>query len=176
MRTQLLLTIAITPVALMVYQSATGMDNLPDAPMMSHPVVGKPYDFAIEDIDGHTLRAGDMLGKVVIIDFWASWCGPCRRATPVLKRLRKKHAGKLEIIGVSLDGSVDKIRAYTKKNRAGWPQVFGHGKAALAVAKARRGVSGIPHYLIIDKQGILRKVKVGGSPPEKLISKLVSEG
>lgn len=154
---------------------AAGMDDpKPDAPMMSRPVVGKPYEFAIEDIDGRTLRSVDMLGKVVIVDFWASWCSPCRRATPVLKRLHKKHAGKLEVVGVSLDDSVDKIRAYIKKSGVGWPQVFGHGRAAPAVAEARRGVSGIPHYLIIDKQGVLRKVKVGGSPPEKLIGILVS--
>jgi len=175
MRTRMLAIMAAS--AVFSCHPAIGIDNpKPDAPMMSRPVVGKPYKFAIEDIDGRMLRSADMLGKVVIIDFWATWCGPCRRATPVLKQLRKKHTGKLEIVGVSLDDSVDKIRAYIKKSKVGWPQVFGRGKAAKAVAEARHGVNGIPHYLIIDKHGVLRRIQVGGSPPEKFIDMLVSEG
>lgn len=175
MRTRLLFSVAIVALAMSLNcQPTVGMnDPKPGATMMSRPVVGNPYEFAIEDIDGRMLRSSDMLGKVVIIDFWASWCGPCRRATSVLKRLRKKHSGKLEIVGVSLDDSVGKIRAYIKKSGAGWPQVFGRGKAARAVAEARQGVNGIPYYLVIDKLGILRKAKLGGSPPEKLIETLV---
>lgn len=176
MRTRSLTIVAIIASVVLTIgpRPAAGMDDAkPDAPMMSRPVVGKPYKFAIKDINGQMLRSGDMLGKVVVIDFWVSWCEPCHRATAVLKRLHKKHSGKLEIVGVSLDDSVDKILAYTKKNGAGWPQVFGRGKAAPAVAEARQGVNGIPHYLVIDKLGILHKTKIGGSPPEKLIGTLV---
>jgi len=92
----------------------------------------------------------DTTGKVVIVDFWASWCGPCKRAMPVLKELHETYHGKgVVIIGVSLDESKADMDGYLKKN----PMPFAIVRDAKGKLGEKAGVEGIPSTFIIGTNG-----------------------
>src|SRR5262249_41741958 len=96
---------------------AVGLDVLP------FPVLGRPYEFAVNSQDGRRLRARDFRGKVLVIHFWASWCAPCMQEQPALKALyAKRRADGLEIIAVNLDKDDTKMREALEALALPWPQ------------------------------------------------------
>jgi thiol-disulfide isomerase/thioredoxin len=115
---------------------------------------GKVFpDFSAKDMAGKPLSVGRFKGKVVLVDFWATWCGPCIAEMPnVIKAYDKYHQQGFEVIGISLDQSRDKLVSYTKENKMTWPQYFdGLGwKNKLA---QKYGISGIPATFLIGPDG-----------------------
>ena len=89
--------------------------------------------------------------KVVLIDFWATWCGPCRKAIPELSELQKEFAADLAVIGIG-DEAPDTVRAFLADHPAGYAQAIDTTKAM----KGAVGVEGIPHVLVISSDGIVR--------------------
>jgi thiol-disulfide isomerase/thioredoxin len=124
--------------------------------------IGKPLDLSFVAVDGKKINLADMKGKVVLIDFWATWCGPCVADMPNVKRAYDKyHAVGFEILGISLDESKDALTGYLKKNEIAWPQYF-DGKQWNNDISFRFGISAVPTQWIIDKKGILRDTNVRG--------------
>jgi thiol-disulfide isomerase/thioredoxin len=129
------------------------------------------------------MKLSDFRGKVVMLDFWATWCGPCIKDLPDLKRLYSAFdRSQFEIIGISLDGRPtrtprDRVVDFIKKNEVTWPNAFDDGGWGNAVAKLYR-VTGIPHQLILDRDGIIRLITGGaddsGSKLEH-IQKIIEE-
>lgn len=128
-------------------------------------------DFEQNDPEGKKIRLSDFRGKVVLLEFWASWCGPCRKANPGLVKVYKEYHGKgFEILGVSLD---DKKHLWTKaiaNDGLLWPQVselnYDQNSASLMY-----GVSGIPDNFLIDTSGtIIGRHLSGDELHEKLKS------
>ncbi|MFQ6048103.1 MAG: TlpA family protein disulfide reductase [Phycisphaerae bacterium] len=135
--------------------------------------VGKPFKLAFTSTAGQKIDLQQMPGKVILIDFWASWCPPCRVAMPKLKALYQKYHPKgLEIIGVSLDRSRTDMDAYLKTAKLPWP-IFFDTKATEELARAW-GIEAIPTYFVIDKRGLLRSTDAGGKLDE-LVPKLLTE-
>ena len=90
------------------------------------PVVGETYDFTVVDTTGKTITSRHLRGKVVVIDFWATWCPPCLTAVPHLKELYSQYHDKgLEIVGFSTDTSRSDLENFVKRNGISWPQVWG---------------------------------------------------
>ena len=119
--------------------------------------VGAPApDFTVMTIDGEEVSASDFRGKVLLIDFWASWCVPCVVATPKLLKLYEEfHDEGLEILGVSLDLSLDNARAFIDYQGIPWPQYWdGRGYEGQLVRLFR--VKAIPTLFLIDREGIIR--------------------
>jgi thiol-disulfide isomerase/thioredoxin/tetratricopeptide (TPR) repeat protein len=112
-------------------------------------------ELQLESIDGRNLKLADLKGKVVLIDFWATWCGPCVAEIPSLKKLQEKHKDRLEIIAVSIDEDSRKVRPFVSENQLNF--LVSHSPALGKQFKA----TSIPTSLFIDKQGNLRYRKVG---------------
>jgi len=116
-------------------------------------------EFTLKDLDGKSVSLSDYRGEVVIIDFWASWCAPCRSSMPGLKELQKAYQDQgVVMIGVSLDRTEGDAANYLKDN--GYDNVIGLWESISASQKVARlyGVSGIPHTLVLDRYGIIRFV------------------
>jgi thiol-disulfide isomerase/thioredoxin len=107
-------------------------------------------DFSVVTLDGQTLSLDDLKGKVVLIDFWATWCGPCRESTPALKRLAEKaKQDPVVLFGVSADRDAAKLRDYLAREAVGWPQYWDQA------GKLERlfGVRAYPTFVVLDGDG-----------------------
>ena len=143
--------------------------------------IGKPApDFTAPTDDGRTLALKDALGKVTIIDFWASWCGPCRRENPnVVKVYEKYHDKGLEIIGVSLDGNsrqADPRGLWLKaieQDKLTWKHVSNLKYFNDPVAQAYN-VRSIPATYILDEKGIIVAKNLRGAALEAKIAELLN--
>ena len=106
--------------------------------------------FSATTLAGTPISGSDLEGKVVLVDFWATWCGPCRKSVPHLKKLSKKRGKKpFEIVGVNSDQDPDKAREFVAQNQIDWPQVWQDDR----YLNRALGVKGIPTYLIVDHEG-----------------------
>jgi peroxiredoxin len=136
--------------------------------------LGKPVDISFKSLNGRAVDMTKLKGKVVLIDFWATWCGPCVAELPNVKKTYAKfHDKGFEIIGVSLDQSRDKLSKFVEKEKMPWPQHFdGQGwKNEYAV---KYGIQGIPAMWLIDKKGNLVDMKARGGLDGK-VEKLLAE-
>lgn len=144
--------------------------------LLSKPSVeiGQPaFDFTLKDLEDKKVSLSDFKGKVVILDFWASWCGPCRSLNPHYVGIYDKYKGKgLEILSVSLDDEVDKWQQAIIKDKLTWTNVSSLKGWECPVAKGY-GVTAVPHALVIDSEGIVRGLNVHNKELELLIEKLL---
>ena len=129
--------------------------------------------FAITTVDGQRISLDDLKGKVVLIDFWATWCGPCREAMPHMKELARKFQGQpLVVLSISLDDDEKKWREFISKNEMSWPQ-YRDGGFSGPIAK-RFAVEAIPHTFTIDADGVLQDEHIGDASVEGKIKKLIT--
>jgi len=104
-------------------------------------------------LSGEQINMANLKGKVVLIDFWATWCGPCRRVMPDLVETYKEYHGKgFEIIGISLDKDRTQLEKYMQATGITWQQYF-DGLVWNNKISKRFGVRGIPHIVLLDKNG-----------------------
>jgi len=109
--------------------------------------------FAMTSLEGKTIQLSDFKGKVTLIDFWASWCGPCRKENPNMVRLyRDFHEKGLEILGVSLDKDKDKWAKAVQKDNLTWNHVCDFKKWNCPLVE-KYAVKGVPFTVLIDRQG-----------------------
>ena len=127
----------------------------------SLPKPGQPLgaapEFSLTSLQGTTVSLADLRGQVVLIDFWASWCGPCKATFPEVQAVAARHADEgLVLLVVDLDRNPDSARTYMEEH--GFPLenvLYGSWDSAQAV-REKYGVGGIPHTVLIDRQGMIR--------------------
>ena len=129
--------------------------------------------FGLTTLDGQHITMDDLQGKVVLLDFWATWCGPCREALPHIREVAKKFQGQpLVILSVSLDTDESKWKEFVSKNEMTWPQ-YRDGGFDGTIAKLF-GVNAIPHTFTIDADGVLQDEHIGDASVEGKLKKLIA--
>lgn len=134
----------------------------------------KQVEIAFEATDGRDVDLAKLRGKVVLVDFWATWCGPCIAVLPNLKKAYSKFQGKgFEIVGISLDQDKKELTDFIKNNEMTWPQHFSENNANNPFA-LKYGVQGIPAMWLINKKGQLVDIDAIENLEEK-VEKLLAE-
>src|SRR6266496_1271680 len=132
-------------------------------------------DFTEKDVTGKPLSVSNYQGKVVLIDFWATWCGPCVAELPnVLKAYEKHHSKGFEIIGISLDQDEAKLTKFTKQKNMGWQQFF-DGKGWGNKLASKYGINSIPATFLLDGEGKIIARNLRGDALEEAVAKALAK-
>jgi thiol-disulfide isomerase/thioredoxin len=134
----------------------------------------KPLELKFTAVDGREVDLASLRGKVVLIDFWATWCGPCVEELPnVLKAYQTLHPKGFEIIGISLDSSKEKLEAFVKERGMEWPQYF-DGKSWQNEISSKYGINSIPAMWLVNKKGMVVDTEARGNLEDR-VQKLLAE-
>lgn len=149
--------LAVSAAAVLTTMNAYAQNN-------KGPVVGKPVPaFSMTDLAGKKHTDRTLRGKVVLLDFWATWCGPCKAASPTMQKLHQSYSKQgLVVIGANTWEQTKGIKPsqdYAKKHN--YTYTFTHGNDNLAESW---GIRGIPHFVLIGRDGKVLRVDTGFSP------------
>ena len=178
-----MIAVAVTAVALLaiaipfVWQphvDATPAAQATVTPAASHIAAGaetpacmanaKPanWDFKLKDLDGKEVQLASFKGKVVLLNFWATWCGPCKAEIPGFVELQDKYRDQLTIIGYSVDDTAVLAKKYAAEYKMNYPILLGEGRED--VQDAYGPIWGIPASFLIDKNGNVCRKHMGIAP------------
>jgi len=144
--------------------------------MADVPEVGDPYaDFTFPNVKGVKVKLSDFKGKYIFVDFWASWCSPCRYQNPKLKRLYETYkSNKFEILGVSIDSEEEPWIKAVEKDKLTWINVLSEGGRTSEVSQLY-GINGLPDNLLINPDGVIIKRNIKADALEELLANLFSK-
>ena len=118
-----------------------------------------PLHFTLKDMNGADVKLASFKGKVILLNFWATWCGPCKAEIPSLVELQHQYAGDLVVLGFSVDDTVDKMKPYAAQYKINYPLLVGNGRED--VQEAFGPLFGIPVSVIIGRDGKIAKKHSG---------------
>ncbi len=138
--------------------------------------IGKTIpDFSATDLDGKPISLEAYRGKVLLVDFWAVWCGPCVAEIPNVKKVYNTYKDKgFEVIGISLDKDETKLRDFLKENDIPWRQVF-DGQGWDSTIPQQYGIRSIPSMWLIDKEGKLISNNARGEKLENMVAEALKD-
>ncbi|WP_243726183.1 TlpA family protein disulfide reductase [Actinomadura rubrisoli] len=135
-------------------------------------------DVSGEGLDGKPLKLADLRGKVIVVNFWASWCAPCRGEAPSLEQVHAENKAKgVEFLGVNFKDAKENAKAYERKFKVTYPSLYdGDGRVTLAFREVPP--SAIPSTLVLDRQGRVAVRVIGATTYSKLgplVAKVLAE-
>jgi len=121
-------------------------------------------DFTLRSLSGENLRLQEYRGKVVLINFWASWCGPCRQEMPILDRIHKRYepAG-FTVLGINVEGELDKARKIADRLDVSFPLLFDAGQQV----SEDYALKSMPYTVLVDRDGQVRFIHQGYKPGDE---------
>jgi peroxiredoxin len=132
-------------------------------------------DFAEKDLQGNPLSVANYQGKLVLVEFWATWCSPCVGELPsLIKAYNKHHADGFEVIGISLDMDEQKLRSFLKTQEIPWAQYF-DGKGWQNKLAAKYGIQSVPATFLLDRTGKIIGQDLRGEALEQALAKALGE-
>ena len=145
------------------------------------PIAATVANADVKNLDGSTFKVADKKGKVLLLNMWATWCGPCRAEMPALVRMHETHGPQgFEVIGLNTDDEpVELINKFAGEMKLNYPLVWADTQMQNALVKISN-FGGIPQSFLIDRDGKLRGVFKGGAKPEiekmeELVTQVVAE-
>lgn len=147
----------------------------PAAQITTDVKVDKPAPaFTLPALEGQKVALSDFAGRPVVLNFWASWCGPCREEAPLFKTLAEQKPNDVAVIGILFaEDKIDNARVFIKEQGLNYPNLRDTDQADTAVAY---GVTGIPQTVFIDARGVVRTIERGELTREKFNKGLESIG
>jgi thiol-disulfide isomerase/thioredoxin len=137
--------------------------------------VGKPLDIKFKAVDGREVDLSKLKGKVVLIDFWATWCPPCVKEVPnVVAAYKKYHDKGFEIVGISFDQDKGALTKFVGAQKMTWPQYF-DGKGWGNDYGKKYGINSIPRMWLVGKDGNLADLNARGSLEDKVAKLLAAK-
>lgn len=128
-------------------------------------------DFSLPQLDGKQLRLSSYRGKIVLLDFWATWCVPCREEIPHFVELQNKYGPSgLQVIGVSMDDGPDPVRTFNQQFHMNYPVVMGNAE----IGEQYGGVLGLPIAFVLDRDGRIRHKHIGAAKPEVIEAEVLA--
>jgi thiol-disulfide isomerase/thioredoxin len=125
-----------------------------------------PLDFVVKDMNGAEVKLADYKGKVVMLNFWATWCGPCKVEIPMFTELQTKYKDQgLAFLGISVDDAPEALRPFAQEYRMNYPVLVGDGRDD--VQNAFGPMFGIPVTLLIARDGTICTRYLGPRPKER---------
>lgn len=120
------------------------------------------FDFTFKNLDGQDVALSSYKGKVVLLNFWATWCGPCKAEIPAFVELQQQYGDKLAIVGFSVDDTAEQARAFATQYKINYPILLGEGREELQ--EAYGPIWGIPASFLISKDGVVCRKHLGIAP------------
>jgi len=145
-----------------------------DPGVIPSPLIGKPMpSFNLTSIDGATVSSADLAGKPVIVNFWASWCGPCAEEHPVLLDLASRYGDRVAVVGILYnDDAQGAARFLARYGDGGWPDLLDpSGETAIDY-----GVTGPPETFFVDATGVIRGKQIGPVTADVVATQLAAIG
>jgi cytochrome c biogenesis protein CcmG, thiol:disulfide interchange protein DsbE len=128
-------------------------------------------DFSLPDLTGRAVDLSSYRGKVILLDFWATWCDPCREQIPGFVELQNKYGNQgLQIIGVSMDDGPEPVREFYQRFKMNYPVVMGNAK----IGELYGGVLGLPIAFLITRDGRISTKHIGASDISALEKDIVN--
>jgi thiol-disulfide isomerase/thioredoxin len=147
-------------VAVYIYQNQQQEIEV-QQPAATAPVVVERLDFSLPDLDGNIRKLSDWDGKARLVNFWATWCAPCRREIPLLKSTQETHAGNnLQIIGIAVD-FLEPVQVYAEETDFNYPILVGQEDAMAAAEASGLEFIGMPFTMVVAPGGQLLKTHIG---------------
>jgi thiol-disulfide isomerase/thioredoxin/Flp pilus assembly protein TadD len=118
-------------------------------------------DFSFETLEGGKISNAGLRGQVVLLDFWGTWCQPCRESVPMLQDIRKRYRNRpFEVVGISSDGDEEALKGFLAKHRMDWPEYMDQSGQVQEAFQ----VESFPTYIVLDKDGVVRFRQSGVGP------------